>query len=541
MLPTIVVRDGTVLDGRGSPPRKADVAISGDTIVEVGTIGAVPGAIDIDARGCMVAPGFVNVLSHSYLTLQQDPRGLSDLYQGVTTQVFGEGVSLGPVTGSMTPAMLGLGAIPTGVQSHWPRLHDFLESLETNGVGFNVASFVGAANLRMVVAGVDNRLLSEQELTEACALLDEELENGALGVGSALIYPPGSYADSGELRAFSQVLARHDAVHICHLRSEGQRFLESIEELVDIARTTGARGEIYHLKVAGKSHWHKMSEALQLVESAREDGVRITADVYPYEAGNTLLSAALPPEFRCRDTTAGRTHLNSTGVREQIRERIHREDEDWENLYAASGGADGVTILSEVPALGIRAGEALGSIARRMGHHDPVDTVLAVLDALPTAEAAYFIASEDNTRIAFERPWVSVGSDADAQSTETLFAGQPVHPRSFGTFARILSRYTRGIGGQPVEECVRRMTSLPAENFGLAKRGYIAPGGYADLAIFDPSQVEDLATYDNPRVYATGMRHVVVNGQPALSDGVPTGKLAGRALRRSRNGFDAVR
>ena len=320
MLPTIVVRDGTVLDGRGSPPRKADVAISGDTIVEVGTIGAVPGAIDIDARGCMVAPGFVNVLSHSYLTLQQDPRGLSDLYQGVTTQVFGEGVSLGPVTGSMTPAMLGLGAIPTGVQSHWPRLHDFLESLETNGVGFNVASFVGAANLRMVVAGVDNRLLSEQELAEACALLDEELENGALGVGSALIYPPGSYADSGELRAFSQVLARHDAVHICHLRSEGQRFLESIEELVDIARTTGARGEIYHLKVAGKSHWHKMSEALQLVESAREDGVRITADVYPYEAGNTLLSAALPPEFRCRDTTAGRTHLNSTGVREQIRE-----------------------------------------------------------------------------------------------------------------------------------------------------------------------------------------------------------------------------
>ncbi len=364
----------------------------------------------------------------------------------------------------------------------------------------------------MVVAGVDNRLLSEQELAEACALLDEELENGALGVGSALIYPPGSYADSGELRAFSQVLARHDAVHICHLRSEGQRFLESIEELVDIARTTGARGEIYHLKVAGKSHWHKMSEALQLVESAREDGVRITADVYPYEAGNTLLSAALPPEFRCRDTTAGRTHLNSTGVREQIRERIHREDEDWENLYAASGGADGVTILSEVPALGIRAGEALGSIARRMGHHDPVDTILAVLDALPTAEAAYFIASEDNTRTAFERPWVSVGSDADAQSTETLFAGQPVHPRSFGTFARILSRYTRGIGGQSVEECVRRMTSLPAENFGLAKRGYIAPGGYADLAIFDPSQVEDLATYDNPRVYATGMRHVVSMG-----------------------------
>lgn len=248
---SIIVRNGTVLDGRGSRPIQADVAISGDTIVEVGAIGEVPGATEIDARGCMVAPGFVNVLSHSYFTLQQDPRGLSDLYQGVTTQIFGEGVSLGPVTGVMTPAMLGLGAIPSGVQSHWTRLRHFLETLEMAGVGFNVASFVGAANLRMAVAGNDERPLTDAELAAACALLDEELESGALGVGSALIYPPGSYADTEELRAFSRVLAKHDAVHISHLRSEGLRFLESVEELIDVARTTGARAEIYHLKAAG--------------------------------------------------------------------------------------------------------------------------------------------------------------------------------------------------------------------------------------------------------------------------------------------------
>lgn len=534
MAPSIIVRNGTVLDGRGNPPRQADVAISGDTITEVGAIGEVSGATEIDARGCMVAPGFVNVLSHSYFSLQQDPRGLSDLYQGVTTQIFGEGVSLGPVTGVMTPAMLGLGAIPSGVQSHWTRLHHFLDALEKAGVGFNVASFVGAANLRMAVAGNDERPLTDAELATACALLDEELESGALGVGSALIYPPGSYADTEELRAYSRVLAKHDAVHISHLRSEGLRLLESVEELIDIARTTGARAEIYHLKVAGRAHWDKMSRALELVDSARADGVRITADIYPYEAGNTRLSASLPPEFRSNDKGKIRAHLASTSDRAEIRSRMSREDEDWENLFAASGGAEGVTILSPVPSLGIRAGESVASIARRLGHSDPVESVLAVLDALPGAEAAYFIATEENTRAAFERPWVTVGSDADAQSIGELFSGQAVHPRSFGTFARILSRYSCGDGGQTIEECVRRMTSLPAENFGLADRGYLAPGAFADLAIFDRDGVEDRATYDNPAVYAVGMRHVLVNGKQVLSEGKPTGELAGRALRRSR-------
>ncbi|WP_091464957.1 N-acyl-D-amino-acid deacylase family protein [Paenarthrobacter nitroguajacolicus] len=537
MAVSFIIRGGTVLDGSGKPGVQADIAVSGDRVVKIGEIAEVPGAQELDARGCMVSPGFINVLSHAYITLQQDPRGLSDLYQGVTTQIFGEGASLGPVRASMTSSMseeiLGFGSLPAGVRASWPSLRGFLEQLERKGVGFNVGSFVGAVNLRAAVAGNAKRQLSPSELQEACELLDEELSDGALGVGSALIYPPGSYADTAELIAYSKVLARHDALYISHLRSEGDRLLEGVQELIEISRASGARAEVYHLKAVGQENWSKLPLALDLIEAARSEGLTVTADVYPYAAGGTGLISSIPPRFRIGGITGLRRYLDNTEGREEIRAAFFVEDPDWENLYAASGGAQGVVILSAIPSLGVQPGTSLAAIAQKRGNSDPLHTLMDLLDVEPLTDAAYFMADEDNVRLAFDRPWVSVGSDSDAPSTEELFAGHPVHPRAFGAFARVIGRYSRDEERVSIEEAVRRLTALPAENLRLKDRGSISVGAFADIAVFRLDEIADTATYARPATYATGMRHVLVNGVPALYEGHPTGALNGQALRRN--------
>lgn len=526
---SLVIRAGVIADGTGAPLFPADIAIEGDRIVRIGDIPHVD-CPELRADGCVVAPGFINVLSHAYGTLQQDPRGLSDLYQGVTTEVFGEGYSLGPVAGRAVEIAASQPAAP-GVRMGWPRLRDFLTHLESTGVGPNVASFVGASNLRMIHAGADERALTDDELAAACGLLDAELADGALGLGSALIYSPGNYASTDELVAYAEVLAAHDALYISHLRDEADRLLEATAELLEIARRASARAEIYHIKASGRQNWPAMAAVIAMVERARADGLAVTADVYPYQAGCTRLAACIPPRFHAGGQAALLDRLADPGARAEITAAIAAPATDWQNLYLDAGGATGVLLLG-APGTD-HAGRTLAEVSAQRGDAEPINTLVDLVAGDPPLLAAYFGVAEENVRLALAQPWVSVCSDADAPSAEPPFTDSPTHPRTYGSFARVLGHYVRE-GVLPLEDAVRRMTSLPAANLRLTDRGVVSEGAFADLAVFDPAEVRDLATYPDPHVYATGMRHVVVNGVAAFQDGAPTGALSGRALRRGR-------
>lgn len=526
---SLVIRAGMVADGTGRPIYPADVAIEDDRIALVGDVPDVD-CPELRADGCVVAPGFINVLSHAYQTLQQDPRGLSDLYQGVTTEIFGEGHSLGPVSGRMRE-IVDSEPVPDGVRAGWPRLRDFLRYMESTGVGPNVASFVGAGNLRMTYAGADRRALTESELAAACALLDSELEAGALGLGSALIYSPGNYASTDELLAYARVLATHDALYISHIRDEGDRILEATGEFLEIARRSGARAEIYHLKASGHRNWPVMADVIALLEEARAEGLHVTADVYPYEAGCTGLSACIPPRFHSDGSPALRDRLANPALRAEIRMSVAAPATDGQNLYLDAGGAGGILLLGHPDT--DHSGCTLADVSAGRGDTDPLDTLLDLVADDPELLAAYFGMSHENIRLALTRPWVSVCSDAEAPAAEPPFSDTPTHPRTYGSFARVLGRYVRD-GMLPLENAIRRMTSLPADNLRLLDRGRIEKNAFADLAIFDHESVCDQATYENPHVYASGMRHVVINGSIAFKDGAPTGTLAGRALRRGR-------
>jgi N-acyl-D-amino-acid deacylase len=510
------------------------VLLEDERIARVGDIGTTEVDVEIDAGGLHVIPGLINVLSHAYFTLQDDPRGLSDLHQGVTTEIFGEGGTLGPLAGVATVEMLASSMRHPELASAWPTAVAFLDHLEARGVGFNVASFVGAVNLRMSQVGLEQGALTAAQREGAAALLDAELTAGALGVGSALIYPPASSADTDELLAYARVLARHDATYISHMRSEGAGLIEAVDELIFLARESGARAEIYHLKAVGRENWHKFAAVLDRVDAARAEGVRVTADIYPYEAGSTALASCIPPRYR--DGVDGlERSLADPAIRAEIKREIAERTPGWENMLDVCGGPDGVLVLSSTPALGLPNGLTLTEIARRLGDDDPVDAMFRVVTADRNTPAAYFMADEANTRLGFRRPWVSVGSDSDAPTSEAVAAGHPTHPRAFGAFARVLSVYARDEGIVSVEEAVRRMTSLPASTHGIADRGTIRPGAFADVAILDLAGLDARATYLDPGRYATGVQHVLVNGVATLADGAPTGRLPGRALRRSRS------
>lgn len=533
MSATLVIRGGTVHDGSGGPGRAADVLVDGDRIVAVGPDAGGHDVPVLDATGLVVAPGFVNVLSHAYFTLERDGRGLSDLYQGVTTQIFGEGLSIGPLTPAVR-AQLEPGLEPDDPPLVWERLSEFLAHLESKGVVQNVASFVGAHNLRMIGAGADDRPMTAAELSHVRGILDEELTDGALGLGSALIYPPGCFASTDELVALCEVVARHDGMYISHMRSEGDHFLDAVDELIEIGRRAELHAEIYHLKAAGRHNWPKMEQAVERVEAARAAGQPVTADIYPYLAGQTHLAAAIPPDFHDGGYEALAARLADPAQRARIREAVSTPSERWENIYLASGGADGVMLLPDLrgPAARYR-GLSLRQAAEVNGA-DPVEMLLELVEQEPALHAMYFMMDEEALRTALRNPWVSVGSDAPTYATEPPYIDAPIHPRSYGTFARILGRYVREQSLLTLGEAVRRMTSLPAGNLGLRDRGLLAPGNYADIVVFDPASVGDLATYEEPHRYARGVRHVVVNGVTALADGVPTGLLPGRALRRGR-------
>lgn len=523
----LVIRNGVVVDGTGTPGRLGDVAVLGDRIVAVGEVpaGIAP---ELDASGAVVAPGFINILSQAYESLQRDPRGLSDLYQGVTTEVFGEGYSVGPVRGRMAEHAADLER-RTGVRHTWPSARGFLEWLEEGGVGPNVATFVGADNLRIAFAGMERRPLTEDEIASACELLDDELAAGALGLGSALIYAPGDYASTHELIAFSRVAAAHDALYISHIRSEADHLPAAVEELIRIARKSGARAEIYHVKAAGRRNWPLLGRVLDRIDDVRAEGLEITGDVYPYEAGATGLDACIPSRYHEGGAAALRARLADPETRAEIRDAIARPGVDWENPYVDTGGPEGILLLGG--ATSHYNGRTIAEVASERGA-DPIQTLLDIVVEDSEMIVALFEMTEDNVHLALERPWVSVCSDSEAWTAEPPFSDVPTHPRAYGSFARVVGPYVRA-GRLTLEDAVHRMSGLPASVLRLADRGVLREGAFADVCVFDAARIQDLATYSDPHRYAVGMQHVLINGVVAFRDGRPTDALPGRALRRS--------
>lgn len=526
----LIIRNGSLLDGSGEPPVTADVAIAGDEIAEVGALGDAEAGEVIDATGHVVAPGFVNVLSHSYLSILKDPRSMSELKQGVTTQIFGEGFSMGPLTDEIRGTIQQY--IGEDLDLSWDRLSGYFSHVRSVGVSQNVASFVGSWNPRMCVLGSEDRRPTAAELDRMCGLVEEEMADGALGIASALIYPPGAFASTEELIALCRAAGGHGGMYISHMRSEGDQLLESVAELLRISREADVPAEIYHLKAVGRHNWHKMEAVIEEVEGARQRGEPITADLYPYTAGGTALFSIVPPRFRSGGLGEHVARLEDPSTRAEIRSAIEGgPDAGWENLWAACGGADGIVVLStHADELAAYQGMTLAEIAEDRGSADPLGTTFELLVRDPAVGAAFFMASEDNIRRQVQLPWVSFGSDAASIAAEEPFLDRMPHPRAYGTFARVLGRYVRDQQLVTLEEAVRRLTSFPAETLGLDRRGRLQEGWFADVVVFDPDTVGDRATYEDPHRYAVGVRDVIVNGRPVLREGEHTGVFSGRTL-----------
>ncbi|HVA61555.1 MAG TPA: amidohydrolase family protein [Mycobacteriales bacterium] len=526
---SLVIRGGTVYDGTGSPARVSDVIIDDDRVVAVQD---APDGIDaevLDVTGLAVAPGFINVLSHAWGSLQSLPCGPSDLRQGVTTEVFGEGFSPGPSVAEFTELMRQFGIGPDQ-RADFPRLSEGLGFLAASGVAPNVASFVGGMNLRVIGAGLSDAPLTASALDRVRSVLDEEMVDGALGVGTALIYAPGTFADTDELVAVSEVIARHDGLYISHLRSEGDRFLECLDELLEIGQRAAVRTEVYHLKAAGRQNWPKMKLAIERIEAARDAGQPVGANMYPYTAGGTALAAAIPPSYHAGGPAALAERLSNPAERAAMAADMAQASVGWENLYLAAGGGSGIFVIGG-SAAGSKSGRWLSEIADAAGEAE-IETLLDLVADDPTLGALYFIVDEDNIGLGLQQPWVSIGSDAEALAVEAPWTDHPTHPRTYGTFARFLGRYSRELGLIPLTEAIRRMTSLPADTLRLRDRGRLVPGNFADVVVFDPATITDSATYEQPHAYATGVHHVVVNGRPVVVDASITGALPGRHLRR---------
>jgi N-acyl-D-amino-acid deacylase len=516
----IVIRGGTVYEGSGAPGRKADVAIKGDRIVAVGRVEGGAKRV-IDARGLAVAPGFINMLSWSTETLLLDGRSQSEIRQGVTLEVMGEGTSMGPLTPEMKERVL-QGQSDLKYDVPWTTLAEYLQHLEKRGVSTNVASFIGAATIRTHVLGLEDVQPTPGQMERMRALVRMEMEAGALGIGSALIYTPGSYATTEELIELCKVAARYRGKYISHIRGEGANLVESIDELVRIAREARIPAEIHHLKaprVAGRSEG-RMDRAIARIEQARAEGLAITANMYLYPASSTGLSARIPRWAHAGGAEALYRRLDDPATRARIVDEMRRDDPMPRILL----------LRFRIDRLRPLVGRTLAEVARERG----VDEVAAAVDLIredrSRVPVAYFTMQEEDISKALARPWVSLGSDGASMATEPPFTLSSTHPRAYGNFARFLGKYVREEKLMPLSEAVRRLSGLPATNLGLEGRGFVRAGMYADIAVFDPATIADTATFDKPHSYAVGMRHVLVNGVPVLADGEHTGAKPGRAV-----------
>jgi len=521
----LLIRNGTIYDGRGGAPFEGDVAIAGDTIGAVGRLEARRARDELDAGGLAVAPGFVNMLSWATESLLEDGRAQSDIRQGVTLEVMGEGFSMGPLTDEMKEEVQAQSLL--GHPIEWTTLGEYLEYLEQHGVAPNVASFVGSATVREHVIGADDRAPTECELAEMQELVADAMREGAVGLAAALIYAPAFYAQTDELIS----LARPAGLYITHLRSEGDALLEALDEFLTIVRTAGVRGEIYHLKVAGRRNWPKLETLIERVESEQRDGLELTADMYTYTAGATGLDGAMPPWVQAGGFEAWRARLQDADTRARVVAEMHEPTDAWENMFELAGPENIKLLAFKNEALRPLTGRTLAEVAVERGTPPAETAIDLVIEDGTRVGAAYFTMSEQNLRRILGLPWVSFCSDSDAPSAEGRFLQWSSHPRAYGSFARLLGRYVRDEQVVPLEEAIRRLTSLPARTLRLQRRGLLEPGYYADVVVFDPARIEDHATFDEPHQYAAGVAHVAVNGTLALRDGAHTGALPGRVVR----------
>ncbi|MGF1605013.1 MAG: amidohydrolase family protein [Rhodothalassiaceae bacterium] len=527
----ILIDDGMIYDGSGRPPYQADLAIAGDRIAAIGDLDPADAQQVVDAEGMAVAPGFINMLSWATESLIQDGRGLSDTVQGVTLQVFGEGWSMGPLTEPMKQEMRARQS-DIRFDIEWTSLGDYLEFLERQGVSPNVASFVGATTVRIHELGEADRAPSADELERMRALVRQAMEQGALGVGSSLIYAPAFYAGTEELVALAEEAAAYGGTYISHIRSEAGRLVESVEELIEIARRSGAAGEIYHLKAAGEANWAKLETVFQAVEAARAEGLDVRANMYTYTAGATGLDAAMPPWVQEGGHDAWVERLKDPQIRAQVIEQMRTPSEDWENLYAAVQGPEDLLFIAFKNAdLKPLTGKTLAEVMALRGTSAEDTMIDLVIEDDSRVGTVYFMMSEENIAKKIAKPWVSFGSDAEASAPEGVFLKSATHPRAYGNVACLLGKYVRDEEVISLQEAVRRLTSLPADNLKLRQRGRLQPGHYADVVVFDPESVQDHATYQQPMQLATGVAHVFVNGVPVLKDGEHTGATPGRVVR----------
>jgi N-acyl-D-aspartate/D-glutamate deacylase len=527
----VVIRGGTVYDGEGGAPRKADVGIAGDRITAVGPLAKAEARTVIDATGLAVAPGFINVLSWSTESLIADGRSQGEIRQGVTTEIFGEGSSMGPYTEAMKKRETEeQGDIKYEIT--WTTLAEYLAYLEKKGISPNVASFIGAATVREYGMGLGSRRSTPAEIDAMRELVRREMEAGALGIGSSLIYAPGTFASTEELIELCREAAKYKGMYISHLRSEADSLLEAVDELIRISREARIPAEIYHLKAAGEPNWAKMDAVIQKVEAARREGLKITADMYTYTAGSTGFDACVPPWARDGGYEALFRRLQDAPTRNRILEEMTAPPRGWENLCVAAGAPERILLVGfKNDALKPLTGKTLAEVAAMRGTH-PWNTVLdLMLEDRTRVGVVFFLMSEENVRKQLKLPWVSFGSDAASMAPEGVFLKSSTHPRAYGNFARWLGKYVREERLVPLPEAIRRLTGLPATNLGLEGRGFVKPGMYADVVVFDPATIADRATYEKPHQYAAGVRHVLVNGVAVLKDGEHTGALPGRALK----------
>ena len=521
----LVIRGGTIFDGSGGPPFDGDVAIAGDRIAAVGNLSNWRGRDELDAAGLAVAPGFVNMLSWATESLLEDGRGQSDIRQGVTLEVMGEGHSMGPLTDSMKEELRAQSLLGHPVE--WTTLAEYLELLERHGVSPNVASFVGSATVREYVIGADDRPPTPRELARMQQLVADAMREGAVGLAAALVYAPAFYAQTDELVA----LARPAGLYITHLRSEGNALLEALDEFVTIVRSAGVRGEIYHLKVSGRRNWHKLESVIERVEAEQRAGLELTADMYTYTAGATGLDGAMPPWVQAGGFEAWRSRLLDPDVRAHVAAEMQTETDEWENMFLLAGPENIRLLAFKNEALRPLTGKTLAEVAADRQTSPAEAAMDLVVEDGTRVGAAYATMSEENLRREIALPWVSFCSDSAALAPEGRFLQWSTHPRAYGSFARVLGTYVRDEGVLPLAEAIRRLAYLPAQTLRLPERGLLQPGYAADAVVFAPDRIQDHATYDDPHRYATGVEHVAVNGTLVLRDGEHTGALPGRVVR----------
>jgi N-acyl-D-amino-acid deacylase len=527
----LIIRNGRIIDGSGRSALSADLAIQGDRIARIGNLGGAKANREIDARGQIVAPGFIDMLGQSEQYVLIDPRAMSKVMMGVTTEITGEGESIAPLNDRILKEQEDFNR-RFNLTVDWRTMGEYFRRLGKQGAGVNLGTFVGATQVREYVIGYDDRPPTTAELEQMKKLVAEAMKDGALGVSTSLQYVPARFAKTDEIVELARVAHQYGGIYISHQRSEANAIDDSMKEVFEIARRANIPAEIWHFKTAYKKNWGRMPEMLRRIAAARRRGLKITADVYPYVAGSTSLSACLPPWSLEGGTDRMIARLKDSATRERLKKEITTDSKDWENIYLGSGGPSGILIGAVTNRdLERWQGKRLSEIAAAE-NKDPLDALLdfIIADHGQTG-AIFFMMQESDMQAALKSPFVSICTDSGARATDGPLAGSKSHPRGWGTYPRILGRYVRDEHLMPLELAIHKMTGLPASNVGLRQRGLLREGYFADITIFDPKTVIDRATFEEPNQYPVGINFVIVNGQVEVDNGQRTPALAGRVLR----------